>query len=124
MGYRKFYFFIGCIFIILGGFHTTASIIAEGTFPSMGYTYMYLVIMCFCLSYLAPQFQRNDERTKFIRRKAMYYSFFAIIAYLIILIAFLNFNLIALSALQVLNLLLASSFITVFLSMVILSKIY
>ncbi|MFD2762487.1 permease [Lentibacillus juripiscarius] len=124
MGYRKTYLFFGCIFIIFGGFHTTIYTIAEETFPTMGYTYIALIIMCFCLSYLAPQFQRNDERTKFIRHKAMFYSFFSIVVYLIVLIALLNFNVIALTALQALNLLLALSFITVFLSMVILSKFY
>ncbi len=45
-------------FIIFGGFHTTIYTIAEETFPTMGYTYIALIIMCFCLSYLAPQFQR------------------------------------------------------------------
>ncbi|WP_440897130.1 hypothetical protein ACS127_04020 [Amphibacillus sp. Q70] len=63
MGYRKAYLFIGFIFIIFGGLHTTVYIIAEDTFPLTGYSYIALVIMCFCLSYLAPQFQRNDERT-------------------------------------------------------------
>lgn len=76
MGYQKAYFFLGCTFSIFGIFLTTVFIIIEGTFPSMGYMYISLIFMCFCLSYLAPQFQRNDERTKFIRQKAMFYSFF------------------------------------------------
>src|SRR5699024_11275261 len=94
MGYQKAYFFLGCAFSIVGIFLATVFIIIEGTFPSMGYMYISLVFMCFCLSYLAPQFQRNDERTKFIRQKAMFYSFFSIIGYLIVLLALLNFNVI------------------------------
>ncbi len=61
---------------------------------------------------------------RLICQKGMYVSYFALLVYYIILTVVIQFNFLTLTALQVLNILAALTIITVFLSWVVLSKIY
>lgn len=74
--------------------------------------------------YLKSQFKKEDERYKFIREKAMFFSYVAVLAYNIILMVVLQYNIVTLAALEVVQILAALTLITVFISMVVLSKIY
>ena len=44
----------------------------------VSYMMVGMSIMTFCLSYLQPQFKARDERSRMIREKGMFYSYFAV----------------------------------------------
>lgn len=88
------------------------------------YTLLSMAVMSFCLSYLAPQFSQKDERTRMIREKGMFFSGLAFLIYSVILTTALQFNLIALSAIEAINILVALMISTIFISMVVISKKY
>ncbi|ODA42949.1 hypothetical protein DSBG_0299 [Desulfosporosinus sp. BG] len=79
-------------------------------------------VMAFCLAYLHPQFKENDERSKLIREKGMFYSYFIIVSILIILSGLFQFNVINLNGIQTVYLVETLIIVTVFLSFVVLSK--
>lgn len=81
-------------------------------------------IMCFCLSYLYPQFKENDERTKRIKERGMFFSYFFILGYMLILMTLFQFEGFMLDGYQTVSLLAALSISTVFVSFVVLSKRY
>ncbi|WP_106498454.1 permease [Lentibacillus sp. Marseille-P4043] len=104
------------IFMFVVGF------MANSAPPAQTYNLIALTIMSFSMSYLYPQFKQNDERMKLIRYKGLTYSFFALVVYYIVLSGIIQFNIVSLSAMEVLNILAALMISTVFISMVILAK--
>ncbi|WP_096186557.1 hypothetical protein [Evansella halocellulosilytica] len=78
----------------------------------------------FCLAYLNPKLRDNDERSKRIKERGMFFSFFFIFGYMIILIAGFQLRIIHLNGYQTVSLLIALTMVTVFSSFVILSKQY
>lgn len=80
--------------------------------------------MAFCLAYLYPQFKENDERSKKIRERGMFISYFFILGYMIILMALFQFEIINLNGYQTVSVLTALTISTVFSSFVVLSKRY
>ncbi|MFJ8072274.1 permease [Peribacillus sp. NPDC096447] len=121
---QKAFFIFGIMFSLLGGFLVFVSIMAGATPVFMTYTVIAMAIMSFCLSYLYPQFKQKDERMKLIRQKGMFYSYFALLFYYFVLLTVIQFDIVQITAIQVLNLLIALNIITVFISWVILSKFY
>ncbi|MGG3890475.1 hypothetical protein ABET40_15470 [Metabacillus fastidiosus] len=83
-----------------------------------------MAIMSFCLAYLSPQFQQNDERIKKIKEKGMFYSYFFIIGYMFILMIIVQGNETFFNAYQAVCILASLTIMTVFLSFVILAKRY
>ncbi|MFA9555779.1 hypothetical protein ACERII_00525 [Evansella sp. AB-rgal1] len=81
-------------------------------------------IMCFCLAYLYPQFKDNDERTKRIKEKGMFYSYFFILGFMILLMVLFQTNVVSLDGFQTVSILAAFTITTVFSSFVILSFRY
>ncbi|MFJ8530223.1 permease [Bacillus sp. NPDC094106] len=125
MNYSQKYFLImGIIFSAMSGFMLFIGIMAHSSPPPQTYTLLAMTVMCFCLSYLHPQFKEKDERMKLIRQKGMFYSYFALLAYYILFSIGLNLKIITLSAAELLNILAALTICTVFISFVILSKKY
>jgi len=124
MNKRFAYFSLGIIFFSMGGLLAFVAFKAKDSLPDTSLLLFALSIMSFCISYLYPQFIQKDERMKLIRQKGMFYSYFAMIFYYIILSASLHFHFIALDATQVLNILISLHVSTVFISLVILSKIH
>ncbi|WP_239549034.1 permease [Scopulibacillus daqui] len=108
----------------MSGIEIMSSMMVKEMPPSQSYIFFALAIMGFCLSYLFPQFKQNDERTKLIRQKGMYISYFAILIYCLILSFLIESGFLDLSAMQVLDIIVSLMIITVFLSWVVLSKIY
>jgi hypothetical protein len=86
------------------------------------YMLMSMSIMTFCLSYLQPQFKAKDERSRMIREKGMFYSYFAVLGYIMVFLFLLQFNIVNISAVTVLSVLAAMLISTVFVSMVIVAK--
>ncbi|QTN01324.1 permease [Sediminibacillus dalangtanensis] len=83
-----------------------------------------MAVMAFCLSYLFPQFIQKDERMKLIRQKGIFFSFFAFLFYSILLTTLLHTNLIQLTGSETISILTSLMICTVFISWVVLSKIY
>ena len=54
----------GNYFSILSGFMILTGIMTHSAPPEATYPLLGMMIMCFCLSYLHPQFKEKDERMK------------------------------------------------------------
>ncbi|MGF2614789.1 hypothetical protein FZC84_08070 [Rossellomorea vietnamensis] len=121
---RRFFFFNGILFLLFGLLMGYASISTGAFFVGHELVFVSTTVMCFCLSYLYPQFKDNDERTKRIRERGMFYSYFFILSYMIILMPLLQLNVIDLTGYQTVSLLATLTISTVFLSFVFLSKRY
>jgi hypothetical protein len=120
----KLYFIMGILFTLLGGFYVFVAMMAQDKPTSSVYITGSMAVMSFCLSYLSPQFKQKDERMKLIRQKGMFFSYFAILSYYIIFSTLLQFEIISITALELVNILIALTISTVFLSFVIVSKRY
>ncbi|MFD2680418.1 permease [Bacillus seohaeanensis] len=115
---------MGILFTLLGGFYVFVAMMAQDKPTSSVYITGSMAVMSFCLSYLSPQFKQKDERMKLIRQKGMFFSYFAILSYYIIFSTLLQFEIISITALELVNILIALTISTVFLSFVIVSKRY
>lgn len=56
---QKYFVFMGIIFLIMSVFMILAGIMTHSAPPSPTYTLLAMMIMCFCLSYLHPQFKEK-----------------------------------------------------------------
>ncbi|WP_153464926.1 permease [Sediminibacillus terrae] len=122
---RLAFLFIGIVDLLLFVFLADAAILTGDTvFLSQNLIWLAMAVMAFCLSYLFPQFIQKDERMKLIRQKGIFFSFFAFLAYSVVLTTFLQTNLIHLTGLEAVNILTSLMICTVFVSWVVLSKIY
>lgn len=125
MNYSQKYFVImGIIFLFMSGFMILTGIMTHSAPPAITYPLLGMMIMSFCLSYLHPQFKEKDERMKLIRYKGMFFSFFALTAYYLLFSIGLNLKILTLSATELLNILMALTMSTVFISFVVLAKRY
>ena len=119
---RGLYSVFGFVFLIFSIIFSIASI-TTGVFPvGQELVTFGISVMSFCLAYLYPQFKENDERSKLIREKGMFYSYFIIIGFLMIMSGLFQFNIINLNGIQTLYVIQTLIIITVFLSFVVLSK--
>ncbi|WP_142255323.1 permease [Bacillus sinesaloumensis] len=121
---RIMFIVLGFSFLVMSGFTVFAGIMANSTPPSGSYMMVGMAIMCFCLSYLYPQFKQKDERMQLIRYKGMVVTFIATMLYLIFLNIGLQAEWFILSAMQVVHILSTLIICTVFISLVVYSKIY
>ncbi|MFD2655821.1 hypothetical protein [Gracilibacillus thailandensis] len=121
---RKLFVIFGTVFLLMSALFNWATI-STGVFPA-GHDLMLIAmtVMCFCNAYLAPQFIQNDERTKRIKERSMFYSYFINLGYMAIFLTLLQFNLLAITAYQTVAILAALTIMTVFITMVVLSKRY
>ena len=119
---RGLYILFGFVFLLFSVIFSIASI-TTGVFPvGQELVTFGMSVMGFCLAYLYPQFKENDERSKLIRQKGMFYSYFIIIGFLMIMSGLFQFNIINLNGIQTLYVIQTLIIITVFLSFVVLSK--
>ena len=121
---QKYFVILGIIFLFMSGFMILTGIMTHSAPPAITYPLLGMMIMSFCLSYLRPQFKEKDERMKLIRYKGMFFSFFALTAYYLLFSFGLNLKILTLSATELLNILMALTMSTVFISFVVLSKRY
>jgi hypothetical protein len=119
----KAYLILGWVLAIQTAFLFFVGITAE-EFPYFALTPMTLTVLSFCMHYLYPQFKQKDERMKMIREKGIFYSYFAILVLHVIFMTILQFDVIQLTALNLLNVLTSLTIMTVFISMVIVARIY
>ncbi len=122
MGINKAYVVFG-VFFALNALLLLSVGIGTGNEPiPASYMLISMSIMVFCLSYLQPQFKAKDERSRMIREKGMFYSYFAVLGYIMVFLSLLQFNIVDVSAVTVLSVLAAMLISTVFVSMVIVAK--
>ncbi|MBM7605193.1 drug/metabolite transporter (DMT)-like permease [Metabacillus crassostreae] len=121
---RRFFLFSGLLFLFYSLLLSFASISTGGFFVGYEFVFLGSTVICFCLSYLYPQFKENDERSKRIRERGMFVSYFFILGYMVVLMPLLYFEIIQLSGYQTVSLLATLTIITVFSSFVVLSKRY
>ncbi|MDT9027088.1 MULTISPECIES: permease [Rossellomorea] len=119
----KGYLILGWVLALQTAFLFFVGITAE-EFPYFALTPMSLTVLSFCMHYLYPQFKQKDERMKVIREKGIFYSYFAILLYHLIFMTVLQFDMIQLTAINLLNIMTSLIIMTVFISMVIMAKIY
>ena len=114
------------VFLGMNALFMTIVQLYSGTFLEQSYMWINyaVILMIFELAYLQPQFKENDERSKKIKEKGMFFSYFFILGYLMIFLILLNFDMVALTALQVTSMLTALMIATVFTSFVALSFRY
>ena len=117
-------FIIGCLLLFLCCYLLFGALKGDFTLSPMTAVIFALSVMFFSLSYLQPQFKKKDERMKVIQEKGMFYSYFGIMFYFLLFTVLLGFNIIDVTAITAVQLLASLTIMTVFLSMVILSKIY
>ncbi|MBP1968344.1 Ca2+/Na+ antiporter [Virgibacillus natechei] len=108
-------FLIFSVMLVISLMTSTLSLVE--TLPWGGMTYM-----CFAIGYLQPQVSQKDERTKYIKQKAMQYSLTAIIGFTLVLTIVLQTNLFTLTSTEVLSLLTGFSMITIFSIFIIVAK--
>ncbi|NQD65619.1 permease [Bacillus haikouensis] len=122
MKQNKWYFIIGGIFAAQGIFILAVGII-DGSIPFYALPLFAMAVMSFCMSYLHPHFKQKDERMRMIREKGMFYSYFALLSYFMILMWVLQFDLIQLTAMNLLYIIMALTIMTVFISMAVVAKV-
>ena len=95
------------VFLGMNALFMTIVQLYSGTFLEQSYMWINyaVILMIFELAYLQPQFKENDERSKKIKEKGMFFSYFFILGYLMIFLILLNFDMAALTALQVTSML-------------------
>ncbi|BCB02676.1 hypothetical protein KH172YL63_08090 [Bacillus sp. KH172YL63] len=123
MMYTKAYLYLGWILAVQTAFLFFVGISA-GEFPYFALTPLSMTVLSFCMYFLHPQFKEKDERMKLIREKGMFYSYFVILAFHIVFMMILQFDVIELTAMNLLNILTSLTIMTVFISMVVMSKVY
>ncbi|SDM91899.1 hypothetical protein [Sediminibacillus halophilus] len=122
---RLAFLVIGIVNLILFVFLAVVAILAGDTgLVSQNLPCLAMAVMAFCLSYLFPQFIQKDERMKLIRHKGIFFSFFAFLTYSIVLTTLLQTNVIQLPGSEAVSILTTLMICTVFISWVVLSKIY
>jgi hypothetical protein len=121
---RVILFTVSSFFFLMAGFIIFISVMANSEPSSGAYMMIAMGVMAFCVGYLYPQFKQKDERMKLIREKGMFVSFIAIMGYFLIFNFGLQFEFFTLTANELLHILSALFISTVFISFVVLSKIY
>lgn len=122
MSYRALYIILGCLFVCFTGLGVALFIATNNFIPGYTFAPATMAIIAFCGSYLYPQMKQNDERSKFIRQKGMFYAFFMILIFLAVLAWLVQFNILVMTVKQIIPLVLFLVIGTVFISMVIAAK--
>ncbi|WP_244094266.1 hypothetical protein [Jeotgalibacillus salarius] len=81
---RKTFFIFGLVFLSFGILINVVSIASGNFFVGHEFVYIGTTVMCFCLSYLYPQFKENDERSKKIKERGMFFSYIFIMGYMLV----------------------------------------
>ncbi|SEQ00134.1 hypothetical protein [Piscibacillus halophilus] len=88
---RTVYLILAILMTINAVFISITTIYA-GDFPAgIDMITISLAYMGWSIYYLYPQFKMNDERTKRIKERGLFYSFFGIMGFLLFIIIFIGF---------------------------------
>lgn len=122
MAMQRRFFFVGILLLIFFMMRVFLSIFNRDVMIVEIINWGSLVYMAFIISYLYPQFKENDERSKQIKQKGMYYTIFIILLTLIALNLLIQFDILVLSALEVVRILISLVIVTFWTTWLILSK--
>lgn len=121
---RVLYIVFGVLFSIMSAFTIFVGIMAKSAPAPMAYMTLAMAVMSFCLAYLYPQFKQKDERMRLIRQKGMFACLFAMMIYLIVFSIGIQFGFFVLTASELINILITLMISTLFISLVVYSRIY
>ncbi|MBU9714241.1 permease [Evansella tamaricis] len=121
---RVMYYIFGICFLIIGAFFQFVAFMAEARPVPESYIIFALAVVCLSTGYLQPQFSQKDERSKMIRQKGTFYSYFIFVIYYFLFSYLLSRGIVDLSAREVLNMYVTLMVCTVFSSFVIVSKVH
>lgn len=112
----------GMLFLLFATILATASV-STGRFPVGHDVVLFgVAVMAFCNAYLVPHFEAKDERSRIIREKGMYYSYFILLGLLFVLMIAFQFTPLNWNGFQTVSVIVALLLITVFSSFVVVSK--
>lgn len=119
---RSTFMVFGFVFLVFAALFINASI-STGVFP-VGHDILLIgvSVMAFCNAYLYPQFKVNDERSRIIREKGMFYSYFILLGILAVFMTLFQFTGLQLDGYQTVSVIATLLMITVFTSFVVVSK--
>ncbi|CAM3178558.1 hypothetical protein FITA111629_08145 [Filibacter tadaridae] len=119
---RSTFVVFGFVFFLFAALFTNASI-STGVFPTGPDVMMIgISVVAFCNANLLPEFVKKDERSRVIKEKGMFYSYFVLIGFLFIFMILFQFTAIQLDGYQTVCILAALIMMTVFSSFVVVSK--
>lgn len=119
---RSLFIVFGFLFLLFSAIFISSSIWA-GIFPA-GHDVILvgMSVMAFCNAYLYPHFQAKDERSKVIREKGMFYSYFVLLAFLCLLMILFQLTPLQLDGYQTVSIITAALIMIVFISFVVVAK--
>lgn len=121
---RRSFVIVGFIFIFIVSVRIILGIITDSLSLIEILMWGSLAYLSFAAGYLYPQFKNKDERTQLIRQKGMYYSLFAVLIYFIAIMLGNRFEIFDLEQIEIIQILIPLTIITIFSSWIILSKRY
>ncbi|MDQ0226518.1 hypothetical protein [Metabacillus niabensis] len=83
-----------------------------------------LSYLSFAAGYLYPQFKEKDERSELIKQKGMHYSMFFVLVFFIATLLGNQFNIFGLELIEMIQIVIALTIITIFTSWIIMAKKY
>lgn len=119
---RTVYLILAILMTINAVFISITTIYA-GDFPSgIDMITISLAYMGWSIYYLYPQFKMNDERTKRIKERGLFYSFFGIMGFLLFIIIFIGFFDAQLETMKLIQYLTSFIMIMIWTSFIVISK--
>ncbi|MDM5303317.1 hypothetical protein QUF44_17405 [Bacillus subtilis] len=124
MALRKVYFIIGALFTMILLMKAFFQIVTHSVSITELLMWGALSYLSFAASYIYPHFKEKDERANLIKQKGMQYALYSVLIYCVIILFSIQFSAVALSAVEIMRILISLTIITTFTSWVILSKKY
>ncbi|GGF13863.1 hypothetical protein GCM10010954_10780 [Halobacillus andaensis] len=122
--YSKLFLILGLLAAMMAIFIAVIGFMAGSTPPIMTYSMASIAVISFCLSYLHPVFNKKDERRKWIQQRGMAYTSIAVFIYLSLFMLGVQFEWILFSTVEVLAMITFLAISTLYLSFVVLAKVY
>ncbi|MFG6149274.1 permease [Halobacillus sp. B23F22_1] len=122
--YFKLFLILGSLAAMMTIFIAVIGFIAETSPPIMAYNMAAIAVISFCLSYLYPIFNEKNERRQWIQQKGMTCTSVAVLLYVSFFMLGVQFEWIRLSIVEVLALVTSLGISTLYISFVVLAKVY
>ncbi|GIO25675.1 hypothetical protein [Ornithinibacillus bavariensis] len=122
MAINKNFVFVGALLTIIFLTRLTLSVITHDISFVEILNWGSIAYMAFVIAYLYPQFKEEDERTKQIKQKGMYYSVFIVLFVLVSLLALIRFEVIEMDAITIIRMMISFIIISIWTSWLILAK--
>ncbi|MCY7916130.1 hypothetical protein [Bacillus vallismortis] len=124
MKLQKVYFIIGVLFTMILLTKTFFQIATHSVSFTELLMWGALSYLSFAAGYIYPHFIEKDERANLIKQKGMQYTLYFVLIYCVMIMFSMQFSTVALSAVEIMRILVSLTIITTFSSWVILSKKY